>query len=202
MIDKFIAEVKNRGLARSNRFLVEFDIPGGDRGSTQLAQLFCDSVSIPGMDIASTPQRIFGEPREMPYERMFSPIVLSFYVDADMKVKYLFDSWIHKIINPVTRNMSYYDDYKRNITIKVLTVAEDEDNPPYEIVLWEAWPKNVTSIVLDSTSNNPMKLQITFQYKYWEYTSKKGLLRQPNDFSGLKIDSGDPMSVNTGQGLP
>jgi hypothetical protein len=140
-INKFISAVKAKGLARTNRYQVEFMVPGGNSDDTQLALLFCESTSLPGINIATQAHRVFGENRELPYERMYDPITLSFYVDADLKVKKLFDMWMSKIVNPTRRTFSYYNDYVTDMTIKSVAMG-GKLTETSEAVAVSAWTEN------------------------------------------------------------
>lgn len=193
MISDFITEVKTRGLARTNRFSVQLVFPTGGTDGDRLANLFCESVNIPGMTISTTPQRINGEVTEFPYERMFDPAQLVFYVDSQMLLKKQFDEWIDLIMNPVSRNISYYKSYVRDVTINVHTV---EDKIPYTIQLIEAFPKTVGSIQLDSNGKEVMRLNVTLSYKYFK------VVKQGTSEGSPSEQPQDPMSVNTGEGYP
>lgn len=214
-LNRFISQVKTRGIARTNRYLVEFYVPGGDQDSNRLAQLFCDAASLPGMSIASQPSRTYGENREIPYgERNYEAITLSFYVDAELKVKDLFDQWQNKIINPTTRHVSYYKDYICEMKISVVDVqagsvtsqggqvVAEVDNVPYTITLHECWPKSIGAVTLDASSKDIMKLSVTFQYKHWTSQSNT-VSRNFLSVAGLPATGqADPRGVTTGAGVP
>lgn len=165
MISDFIGEVKTRGMARTNRYTVEIVDPLDPDGA-RLIQLFCESTSLPGMNLITTPHRVYGESREMPYERGFEPVTMSFYVDGDMMVKKMFDSWMTNIVDPFTRQLNYYKSYIRDINITVYDV--DEKFAPYTLTLYEAYPKTIGTIQLDASAKDVMKLPVTFTYKYWK----------------------------------
>lgn len=165
---KFKSQVKTRGLARTNRYRVIIPFPTTDASGIELAELFCESVNIPGTNIATTPQRLFGEVRELPYEKIYDPVSMTFYVDTRMIMKNAFDRWINLVIDPERRTVQYYNDYIRDIEIYVIAVDEQI---PYKITLFEAYPKTIGSINLSSESKEIMKLPITFQYKYWKAES-------------------------------
>jgi hypothetical protein len=133
-----------------------------------MAELFCETVNLPGINIATTPQRIFGEDRQMPYEKIYDPVSMTFYVDTQMTIKTAFDRWIAMIINPDRRTVQYYNTYIRPIEIYIVSV---DNQQPYKITLYEAYPKTIGSINLSSESREVMKLPITFQYKYWKVES-------------------------------
>lgn len=161
----FIAEIKSQGLARNNRFAVMFTPPANvNPANLKKTLLFCDQVSLPGMNYSTTQNRTFGEAREVPYERLFDQVQMTFHVDKDMMVKSLFDQWMMSIQNPITRNFAYYNDYVTNMQIEVQDMA---DNTRYEVSLYEVYPKSIGAISMSHESKDTMKLTVTFQYKYW-----------------------------------
>lgn len=185
MINQFLGEVKNRGLARTNRYDVVIPLPVVTSSKTiYVANLFCDAVSLPGVNISTTPQRFYGEERQMPYERMFDPVTLSFYVDNTMELKTAFEEWINLIIDPKTRAIGYYNDYTRPVEIYIKDV---EDGTPYKLTLHEAYPKALNTIQLDTSSREIMKMTMTMQYKYWTSTSNTLEV-----YNGENRDSFDP----------
>ena len=159
-LDAFKAEI-TKGLARPNRFFV---VLPGNSPENRMIGMFCENAQLPGSNILTTPSRIFGEIREIPYERAYDPITLSFYVDSDFKVKEYFDKWLEEIFDPMTRSGKYYESYAKTMEIWVHNV---QDKRTYAVVLKEAYPKSVSAVSLDYGSKDIMKLQVTMQYKYW-----------------------------------
>lgn len=186
MIKEFIANIKQGALARTNRFAILFSPPGGmPSASMKKILLFCSNVSIPGSSFQTTPLRIFGEQRETPYEKMYEPITMSFYVDNELKVKQLFDEWMNLIQDPMSRTFGYYNDYTTPI---VLEVQDLNDKTRYEVVLYECYPKAVGAIALDTASRGDvMKLDVTIQYKYF-LTSPISVLGSDEKISTGLID--------------
>lgn len=173
MINQFIAQVKAGAMAKTNRFAVAFTPPAGVSASNlQNILLFCDSVQIPGVNYSTIQNRTFGEFREVPYEKLFDAINMTFYVDADMKVKTLFDNWINAVQNPNTRTFNYYAGYICDMHIEVQDI---NDSTRYEVHLYECYPKTIASVQLDQSSKEPMKLSVTIQYKYWTSSPKTQL---------------------------
>jgi hypothetical protein len=161
----FIAEIKSQGLARTNRFAVLCTPPNNvNPAGLRKAMLFCDQAVLPGMNYSTVQNRSFGEVREVPYERLFDTVQLTFHVDKDMMVKSLFDTWMMSIQNPITRNFAYYNEYTSPLIIEVQDLTE---NTRYEVTLYEAYPKTISSINMSNDSKETMKLTVTFQYKYW-----------------------------------
>jgi hypothetical protein len=165
-IQDFVAQVKSGALARQNRFAILFTPPSGvNPQSLQKVLLFCDTVQLPGVNFSTIQNRTYGEFREVPYEKLFDTVNMTFYVDNDLKVKELFDRWVDTVQNPVTRNFNYYNRYTTDMVIEVQDI---NDNTRYELTLYECYPKAIGSISLDQASKEIMRLPITMQYKYWK----------------------------------
>lgn len=192
----FIAEIKTRGLARTNRYTVDFHPPKAMSENVKRMLLFCTSASLPGINFASTPNRSYGETRDIVYDRMFDPVTLTFHVDRAMTIKTIFDDWHSYIINPSDRTMGWYNDYVTPLTIRIQDL---EDKTTYMCVLYEAYPKTIAPIELNAADNNDtIKLAVTFQYKYWYSIpieqdnitglekSAGGLTRYVQDFQGFQ----------------
>ena len=189
-ISDIVGQISN-GLAKSNRFTVNLTPPsivsyymsGQGAGSTdyiantsnlnftsagyrglQKLLLLCDSAQLPGVNLNTAPTRTFGEVREIPYEVDYEPITLTFYVDADMNVKKLFDTWMLSTQVGDSRNFSYYDSYTTKLSIYVQDMQE---NNRYIVDLYEVYPKTVGPVQVDFSNKDVMKLQVTMMYKYW-----------------------------------
>lgn len=197
MITDFISAIKSTGLARTNRYKVTIPFPtgiGSGNDSIKIVSLFCDSASLPGVNIATNPARTYGESREMPYEKMYDTVVFSFYVDSDLIIKSYFEQWVDKVIDPQTRSVGYYNDYVKDIDIEVYNV--DESQSPYYVTLYEAYPKSINAVNIDAASREVMKIAVTMQYKYWRAVNKN--VSTTSNLSGSAIS--DPLGVNTNTG--
>ena len=171
-IDQFISLAKGEGLAKHNRFGVFFSYPQQlqkeiSNEDIRKVLLFCESVNIPGHQYYNTPILTYGERRAAVYEKNYQPINMTFYVDANMRVKYLFDDWAKSIQNPETRRFNYYNDYTTEIHIIVYNV---EENETYRVVCYECFPIEMGMVSMDNNARDIMKLQIVMQIKYWSST--------------------------------
>lgn len=171
-LNDFISQVKTGGLARTNRYVVYFNLPWETDSTLRDTLLFCDQVQIPGTNYNTSDMRTFGEVRKAPYERLYEDINMSFYVDKEMKNKIMFDYWLNQIQNPWTRTFNYYDDYVTDIVIEVQDL---KDQSRYGIKLYEAYPKSIGAIQLDYAGKDIMKLSVNFAYKYYHIGSKEVL---------------------------
>lgn len=167
LLTKFIAEIKTTGLMRTANYSVEIAPPKRLIGDSNLEklQLFCDSITIPGVILGSNPTRTYGEIREAPYEKLYGTISLTFFVDNDMETKKFFDKWINIIQNPKSRNFEYYENYISDIIINVEDLNEETR---YSMKVFECYPKSITPIMVGYGSSEIMKVQVEFNYKYWQ----------------------------------
>ena len=193
-LQDFIGNVK-RGLAKTSHFAVSFNrplcIPAGlfDDSIIQKIHLFCEQASLPAMNVVTSPIRTWGEVREMPYDRMFDPIPLTFYVDTDMKVKLFFDKWISSIQSHSSRKFNFYENYVVDLDIEVFDSAE---NSKYKVTLVEAYPKTLNAIEMNYGGKDVMRVQVTMAYRNW-YTTEMS-----NNYSGsedISLDSLDARAV-------
>jgi hypothetical protein len=190
----FIAEIKTLGLSRTNRFLVYLTPPSAEPANVRKTLLFCEKASLPGINYATTQNRSFGESREVPYDKLFDPVTLTFHVDREMKVKKMFDDWINYIQNPGNRSFQWYRNY---ISDLVIQVQDLQDKTTYEVSMFEAYPKSMGSVQLDAESKDTMRLDVTFQYKYWmsstiseqangQLLTADGVNKYTSDFTGFQ----------------
>lgn len=167
-LNEFIAYVKN-GVAKNNKFLVNLTLPEdlADMKDINMRKvlLFCDQAAIPGVSFASAPIRSYGETRELPYEKLYEQITLSFYLDAKLTIKTLFDRWIQLVQDPVSRDFTYPKDYKTH-SIEIL-VGNVEGEQVYKCVLYNCFPKAIAPIQLDYSGKDVMKLSVTMSYEYY-----------------------------------
>ena len=163
---EFISSIKSKGLARTNRYTVVMTLPFVfDNNITKKALMFCEQIQLPGTNFSTAQNRSFGEFRETPYEKLYEPINLNFYVDKEMLIKDMFDQWQNSIYNPQTRTFNYYDKYTTDITIQV---QDTTDTSHYYITLHECYPKSVGAVQLDYASKDVMKLSVSIAYKWYE----------------------------------
>ena len=180
-LNEFISTIKTQGLARSNRFSVNIPFISINGGDPRTVLILCDQAALPGITIASTQQRVWGELREMPYEAIFEPVTFSFYVDTNLGVKNLFEEWIQLIRDPETRSFNYYANYVTDVTIYVHPLDEN-DMAVHVVTLHEAYPKILQAVNLDYSSKDVMKYSVTMNYK-WYTTSSMTKAEVTNELS-------------------
>lgn len=188
----------NEGIARTSHFMVEMNLPANLQAEPFVSNrekifTFCDQVQLPGISFGTNQVRSYGEFYEMPYEKLFEQITMSFYVDTEMVIKSLFDSWMELIQNPETRDFNYVNDY---MTDKISVYVEDTmSNKRYKVDLYKCYPKSVAPIQLDYASRDIMKLSVTFVYKYYR------TMQNRSENSSSRFSTEDTPFGNSNYGL-
>tara|TARA_B100000900_G_scaffold366937_1_gene343132 strand:- start:1386 stop:2090 length:705 start_codon:yes stop_codon:yes gene_type:complete len=195
-----VSRITRFGTAPTNRYAIDFsNTPSGNRiiQSTYLTKRLSSSletISVPGVGIASNPQRFSSGPeREMPYGRTYEQSIdMTFLVGADYFERQFFTDWMTKIQNHGTNTFGYYKDYVCDMTISLF---DRKDRVRYSCKLYESWPKSVQSFEVGAETEGLVKQTVTMAYRWWE---------QVEPFSGRPINpqtQGSAGGPNTRLGL-
>lgn len=189
-LNQFIANVKD-GMAKTSHFKVSLTLPSKisklQGVNMQKVLLFCDQTPLPGTSLGTAQVRSYGEFREIPYERLYEPITLSFYVDADMTVKHLFDKWMELIQSEISRDFSYPKDYLTN-SVHII-VHNMEDHNVYTCTLFNCYPKAIAPIQLDYAGKDVMKLSVTLMYQYYRAQNTPAKKKTPGENKPIEVSS-------------
>ena len=185
------SEVSVRGgFAYANKYQVLFTrVPAGlQSDATRLLQYTCENTSLPTRSIQASEKLIYGTSYQMPYKHAYGEISMTFYLTEDMQSKAFFDAWLNKIINPITGDIGYYENYTSTIKIGMYarSAASVSDPPVYEVELENAWPSIVAEVAMSHSAGGEIaKLPITFQYKKWKVTDAPGATTAVQDVQNL-----------------
>jgi len=174
------------GMSRKNRYEVTLYPPTGARGSrgnttnvfskimgdllgdgtVRATGLRCESISMPGRNMDSTPDtNIYGPEREIVTGYSFGDINAIFQCSSDMREKKYWETWQRLTFNPKTFDIGYYKDYVGTVDIHTL---DEQENRRYGVRLVEAWPKTIGPQQLAYNDNNSYQtVDITIAYRYW-----------------------------------
>lgn len=178
-----------KGMAKPNKFRVEFNLPAGvnlQRGdigvnedalvsniqavNTILNQngnidVKCHTLNFPQRSLMTFEHKQNSAPMRMPYSSTYDPITFSFYADSDYDTRDFFDVWQSSVINFGTNTVNFYREYTSNIK---MYAVNDMGKDTYGVVLEDAYPLNVG--ILDfsySQFNNFQNVTVTMAYKKW-----------------------------------
>ena len=113
------------GYAQAARMAKSAKISAAIKKNLQLRMdLFCSNVSLPDKTITDdTNETYYGPKRAFAKNVQFNEITLEFYTSINYDERIFFDAWQNSIVDPVSHNVGYYDDYSTPciITITPLT---------------------------------------------------------------------------------
>ena len=152
-LKRFQAEVRQRGLAKQNRFEILFPIPAGLQRvfkDIQIVNMFCESTSLPPQNINVKTQRIYGPVYQRPVSADYGGegITMTFILDQQMDIKALFDAWLGIVVDPKQYFVHYQSDYV--VPIEIMQLNE-KDEITYSALLEDAFPRNYTLLELNQS---------------------------------------------------
>jgi hypothetical protein len=167
-LDGFRSEILGgQGLARTNRFEIIITPPpslSNRYRDSILSSVYVEQTNMPGINIAVKPFKIFGPTYQRPITSEYGGegLAVTFHIDRDMAIRKFFEDWMHAIVDPNDFTVGYQSDYITNIAIRQL---DEQDNITHEIILLEAFPRNMNIMDLNNASQNQThRLNILFGY--------------------------------------
>lgn len=165
------AILRNKGLARPNRFSIEITGVPGRNFNTRDLSFLCESVNLPGKQI-NTFEYDNGtrRPIKIPTGYIEDDVTMVFNLTNNYLVKNVLDDWMKSIINVDTYLLaSEENNYKKDIRINQL----DENNSIiYTAHLEKAYPITINSIELDSNAESAIQ-KVTAVFTYNKINYKK-----------------------------
>ena len=177
-------------------------LAGAIKDNLQLRMdLFCSNVSLPGKTITDdVNETYYGPKRAIAKNVSFEEVTLEFYTGVNYDERLYFEAWQNSIVDPITHNVGYYDDYATPcmITItplhKTFTAALANFEPSgdavkdreairkslgntsgfssFQVQMYEVWPKTIASTPLSYDAvNQIVKTSVTFTYRNYATTA-------------------------------
>ena len=163
--------------------------------------LFCSNAVLPGKTITDDVNETFyGPKRAIAKNVSFEEITLEYYTSINYDERLFFEAWQNSIVDPISHNIGYYDDYATPcmITITPLTktftaalanftptgdqgldrqqirqsLGDTSGYSSYQVQLYECWPKSITATPLSYDAvNQVVKTSVTFTYRNYATTA-------------------------------
>lgn len=113
------------GYARPTRYYIEF--AGVRKEHNERLARNCISVNMPGKALATQPLKIYGPPREYPYDMNFTnELSMSFRIGADFFERDFFESWLNQAISNKYHDVKYSNQYVTNLKIYALDMFDNK----------------------------------------------------------------------------
>lgn len=133
MHQNFLSDASTNGIGIPNRFLLFIESPWLNE-KFKFAQtrfdirmmLRCWSVNIPAHAFQTHIRDISGPARKIPYTSTFGEqVTMQFYCSPDMAEFGFFKKWMNGIIDPVSRYVSFYDDFAKDTKATLLFIPNN-----------------------------------------------------------------------------
>jgi len=131
--------------------------------------LFCESVTMPGRQIATNDFFTGMKAIKKPYAYLNDDVTMTFNLTNDYYIRDYFKTWVDSIF-PYTgeaRKIAYKREYCTDIIVQQL--GANDWIPAKSVVLKNAYPTTISSINLSNTADNSIaQISITFTFDDWE----------------------------------
>lgn len=203
-LQEFISFARVNPFIRSDRFVVNFSVPTAlnyyNGNDIRDIDMLCEEAAFQGKTIGTRTLRInaLNEYRAHTADYMGDSITFQFLTDINWKARKFFDAWLNECVTDAkTRRVGFYQDYVCNeIKIGSLVPVTNLSEPTAvsnfntvegsaEQIVWgmklvEAFPKAINVQQVSYSNQSYIRLNVTFNYKYWEPIDTQGDLQKTN----------------------
>lgn len=196
-ITQLTSQLNKSGVAKASHFEVQVMLPPiGGNSFVGPSRAFDDSVmrgltfrvescEIPGRTMATTEHRFrnYGPVNKIPYSQIYGDVTMTILMSEDLREKEAMEIWQDTIQNTgtfieeydrtagvVPYNTRYFDDYTGTVIIRQYGEAGQLRSIH---TLLEAYPIIVTPMTLTWSSDETLKLPVTFAYRHYKAVYNK-----------------------------
>ena len=137
----------------------------------------CETVTFPGLQLSTKPHKTYGIAREYAYERLLTPLNMSFYVNDNFQEFQFFQRWM-EFIMPKNGRFNYPADYSENATIEIFQCSNRVETNTYDLPvmmsckLTHVFPKTIGDLALGHGLKDQIhKVPITIVYNKIQFTN-------------------------------
>ena len=161
----FISKVRKDDLARSNRFQVIINSPANFLTDREVS-LQVEEAQITGLQITYASTQIGSEvARRAPGIEYFGDTAaFTFFCDSNWDVRTYFEDWMTKIANPLSKEVTFPDEYTGTVEIFAL---DREDNRVTRWKLYDAFPRLMNILPMGQSAEGIVRVNVTFAFRRW-----------------------------------
>ena len=182
-VSTFLSTI-NQGI-KPNMFAVDINFPaGGDFGATDknLTNILCKSAALPGSNLGVIEVPFRGRTVKIAGDRTFDTWTATFFADANMEIRGLFEEWANSIntheANTASRFLPSSTSSTGYMADLFVSQLEKDDQTGGSVIrtyqLHHCFPTNVSAIDLAYDSNDQIS-EFTVEWQYSFFTAGKGL---------------------------
>lgn len=175
-ISQFLSHIKEQGIAKTSHFDVTFlPIAAGfpDLNMSELLTLRCESAELPGRQIVTTDNKIYGPIYKVPYQTIYSEMTMTFVDTAKMDIRKFFEQWATLIFNAQKNTIGFVDNIVSDVRIRQYDQSGTPEslNPILTFQLIRAFPININQLSTSWADDAAHKLSVTFFYERYDIIS-------------------------------
>lgn len=150
--------------------------------------IMCQTAEFPGKSFSTSETKYNSDYLNIPYGITYAPIEVSFVVSRDFLEKNILDEWQNLIINPLTHDVGYFEEFVApSIEISQLN---EQDRVTHKVIIKDAFPSEISSLPLSNEDgDNYHRVTVTFVYRTWQNSD----VEQPSGVVSLSETPLGPM---------
>lgn len=154
----------------------------GNVADKSFLQFRVENIEFPGKNMLTADHKYYGPVNKIAYGASYVDLTMSVLVSEDYSEVEYFNLWQdliageHRRTNRVDTSIyepSYFDEYKSNVLIRSYAIRQkDQGNPTpvinRAVILQDTFPILQSPISLSWASQEVVKINVTFTYRYWK----------------------------------
>lgn len=191
---------KIQGLATTNNYFVNI-IPPDDLKRkfpydwTSELKLLVQDIDMDFGKITTVENVRHGKTHTVAANWNYDEITMEFMVSSNYNIIDFFTTWKELIVNPITNEVGFYDEYVAKSFEISLTESINNEKDKFTFIFDNAYPSNISSLNLSYDDIDIMKIRITFVYS--NLTKKKVRSNVANYGTGLNYNIPVLQNVDT-----
>lgn len=188
---EFLSEIRNSGVAKTSHFSVTIPIvpsalDASIGKSGRLFSLRCEATELPGKQLVTQENRIYGPVYKTVYQTIYQDLILTFLDTEDLFIRRFFEAWINTVFDVERNRVAYPDSYRSEIQItQFLPIADTKSgSSSLEATatwhLFKSFPTAVNQMPVSWTEDGFHRTAVTLAYEYYQIstpsTPKKQLI--------------------------
>jgi len=175
---EFLSSIRKSGVSKTSHFEVSIPfVPAavnveGAIEASRLLSFRCESTELPGRQLVTQENKIYGPVYKTPYQSIYQDITLNFIETSDLYIRQFFELWMDIIFRSTDNRLQYPDSYRTriNITQYDLSVKNPGDSSLAPIAAWtlySAFPSAINQMPVSWTEDGFHRVSVTLAYEYY-----------------------------------
>lgn len=187
LFHEFLSHLKETGVSKTSHFQATIPIPPLII-STDLVQsnrvlaLRCEATELPGRQLVTQENRIYGPVYKTPYQSLYQEVTLNFLETSDLFVRRFFEAWTDTIFASHNNMLQFPDRYRVDIFLTQydMTLPKDSANtastsptgislsPVATWILRSSFPTSINQMPVSWTEDGFHRVSVNMAFEYYQ----------------------------------